>query len=988
MKSIASALLTFLTVASALAQSYAPSGAPAPAVDPHSAIEEHISGRTAAGNPVEKRGVDDFPAERRDVFAPMDQRAGDGDHLVPLTLSPDEIRGRNTWVLWCAGNETFWSWLQQYGYGFADFLKVVDSRERAGRFHKTGLINQPGMGPRENGKTGPWGLRLDEVKTLLPNTDGKDYHGQPIKVLDDGQGNQLRSDGVNPDVYGYPSGVVGIRLFPNPDFNDEAKKRWDANRYYNDKDYYLDPKLVRPLRVGMSCGVCHVGPHPMNPPADPENPGWENLSTTIGAQYLKTQEVFGNLLGPDNLIYHYLRSQQPGTIDTSLTATDHINNANTMTGIWDLPSRLRRAQLNVPEHQSAANLLIPTVEDATKETNPRHTPRILVDGSDSVGAFGALARVYLNIGTYYEEWNRVQNPIVGIRHQKPFSVAAAQANSVFWQVNEKYRAGYLKAFFTQPQATSPMRLADVARASPEPHRSVARAALARGPHEQVARGRAVYVKNCMICHSSKQPEGYDLAFADKLASSWDTAPYDADKPWPLTLPRQFANWEAFKRSPSYQAYLTKAYKLAGDAPAAGQEDAFLKDNFMANEVRIPVTLVGTSSARAVGTNAMAGHVWDNFSSEDYKHLPAVGSVRIYNPYGGGPSDPGAFGLNDDYAPPAGGPGYYRPATLISLWATGPYLHNNALGPFFNEQRPANQDPATFVNETSVQRRLEVFEDGIAKLLWNSRRHATPSGVLTEKKGEAWTPEAWTQHDPAGWIYRTTQRTVAEFPAKFIRELIASVVGSRTLVVAEVAIYLVALLLVVIGLLTPEKFKAHVPGLVVLLLGGAVAYFLYGMEMAAVMPFPAWLLPAGLFIFAAILIRWLKSPGIARIIHFGTALLLVTAGVLLHLFLDGTLGNLRVGPFPKGTPISLILNLNPDSPASVRFEAIAATFKGMRAIDKITDEDEALKTFEKIAGPALVRASKCPDYVMDRGHWFGEALTDAEKYDLIAFLRTL
>ena len=31
------------------------------------------------------------------------------------------------------------------------------------------------------------------------------------------------------------------------------------------------------------------------------------------------------------------------------------------------------------------------------------TPRVLKDGSDSVGALGALNRVYLNIGTFGEE---------------------------------------------------------------------------------------------------------------------------------------------------------------------------------------------------------------------------------------------------------------------------------------------------------------------------------------------------------------------------------------------------------------------------------------------------------------------------------------------------------------------------------------------------------------------------------------------------------
>ena len=69
--------------------------------------------------------------------------------------------------------------------------------------------------------------------------------------------------------FGYPTGIVGLRLFPNPDFDEAAKEKWDPERYYTDENYYNNPDLVRPYRVGMSCGFCHVGPSPTNPPADP-----------------------------------------------------------------------------------------------------------------------------------------------------------------------------------------------------------------------------------------------------------------------------------------------------------------------------------------------------------------------------------------------------------------------------------------------------------------------------------------------------------------------------------------------------------------------------------------------------------------------------------------------------------------------------------------------------------------------------------------------
>ena len=92
--------------------------------------------------------------------------------------------------------------------------------------------------------------------------------------------------------YGEPSGIVGLRLFPNPDFDEAAKARWDPERYYNDPSYYNDPKPVRPYRVGMACAFCHVGPIRSIRRSDPENPKWENLNSNPGAQYYWVDRIF------------------------------------------------------------------------------------------------------------------------------------------------------------------------------------------------------------------------------------------------------------------------------------------------------------------------------------------------------------------------------------------------------------------------------------------------------------------------------------------------------------------------------------------------------------------------------------------------------------------------------------------------------------------------------------------------------------------------
>ena len=44
---------------------------------------------------------------------------------------------------------------------------------------------------------------------------------------------------------------------------------------------------------------------------------------------------------------------------------------------------------------------------------------VLKDGADSVGALGALNRVYLNIGTFSEEWLLHFNPLIGGKRITP-----------------------------------------------------------------------------------------------------------------------------------------------------------------------------------------------------------------------------------------------------------------------------------------------------------------------------------------------------------------------------------------------------------------------------------------------------------------------------------------------------------------------------------------------------------------------------------------
>jgi hypothetical protein len=51
----------------------------------------------------------------------------------------------------------------------------------------------------------------------------------------------------------------------------------------------------------------------------------------------------------------------------------------------------------------------------------------------------------------------------------------------------------------------------------------------------------------------------------------------------------------------------------------------------------------------------------------------------------------------------------------------------------------------------------------------------------------------------------------------------------------------------------------------------------------------------------------------------------------------------------------------------------------------TDE-QAMQVFANVARP-LYALSRCPDYVVNRGHYFGSELSDEDKRALIAFVKT-
>jgi hypothetical protein len=778
--------------------------------------------------------ADSFKAADEDYFHDMDGGAA---------LTADEIKGRNTWIVWTAGDDRLWDKMSLASVGALDFLKTVSSHpslknNRDNRWDYLGLVNEPCFEKPTAGDPNRFGLWLDKRSAGCPADPFENEQKYP-GVKYGARGKNIPAG----SYYGYATGIVGLRLFPNPDFDEAAQKKWDVEKYYTDPTYYNSKELIRPYRVGMSCGFCHVGPNPVRPPADRNHPKWENLSSNVGAQYFWTDRIFVWSNEPNNFAWQVFHTYRPGTLDTSLISSDNINNPRSMNAVYQLLPRLLEAKRWGKETLHGGELNNHQLNDYLKEgplaqlfqaPDTVWTPRVLKDGSDSVGVMGALNRVYLNIGTFSEEWLLHFNALVGGRPVSPIEISVARENSPYFVATEAQTFNTAQFFL---KTTDPHYLKNAPGG--DKYLTSDKAVLNRG--------KTVFAENCARCHSSKLPEnaaGLDpngCAGKDYLGC-WD-------KYWSWTQTDDF-------KSKMRQIVLA---------------DDFLKDNYLSAEFRVPVTLLRTNACSPLATNALGGNIWDNFSSHSYKELPSVGEITWYHP---------VTGEAHTYAMPAGGRGYTRPPSLVSLWSSAPFLQNNTVGPF---------DP-----DPSVEGRMRSFEASIEQMLWPERRQQ-------DSKLGGKIP---------GLIDRTTAPSFLKVSAGYL----------------------------------PDALQK---------MGGL------GQRLAP----------------------WLFSDG-----------------------------GIEIGPIPAGTPIGLLANLNPlseDSDPAKRVEhagqllKLIGTLKGdLVKLPKDASDAQASQILGNSVDQ-LLGLSKCPDLIVNRGHYFGTdflepgekpgvrqpGLSDADKRALIEFLKT-
>jgi hypothetical protein len=533
-----------------------------------------------------------------------------------------------------------------------NLLWILTTVPRNKRFEMIGLINDPDTVAAE--RPDQYGLMIDRMKAGTLKWD--------------------------PETFGYSSGVFGLQLFPNKKFDPQ---RWSIAKYME------DPASVEPpYNVGMTCVFCHVAFNPTRPPADVHEPKWENLSSNIGNQYFREGLVFGHDAPHDSFVYQYLAVQQPGTSETSRISNDFINGPILINSIYRVGERLKLTRVekitpaqaklmeSIYQHVGLKPDTVLGALGGTAEEPTIKVPHALADGADSLGLVMSIARVYVNEGSNWEKW--VQTMALN-----PFDIQGSIARNftpsefdLIGEIRKDPNSPWMQTEKRMPNLATFLATYDSyplkdAREATRPGRT------ARNGQDYLTtdsallrRGKIAFAENCAQCHSSKQPPNLS-ADPEQRKEAW----------------RQLV-----------------------------LRDDFLTDNFMSDDQRYPVSELGTNAARAMGTNAMAGHMWGQMSNLTYKqmkeekvplqdHDATFRPVDLYNP------------LTGKYDIKFVGPkAYYRTPTLVSTWATAPYLHNNSVGVY-------NADP-------SIAGRMAAYEDGMSKLLWPERRLGIRSMKVT------------------------------------------------------------------------------------------------------------------------------------------------------------------------------------------------------------------------------------------------------------------
>ncbi len=376
-------------------------------------------------------------------------------------LTPAERAGREIWFFATAGNDRFHTYVFPQRLGAAiDWYGILNAENRNRRFHTWGLINDPDCCVPGSDNCPATSLEQTYGFDYCPGDEdllahvGKTGYRDPACDFEDApftrggpHGDTDQRESACSLAFGTSTGTMGFRKFPNPRFDEDAWRAlnggslasWEgyrANLAYGDdaadpdtrNNRLFDGSIEPPFRIGMACGGCHIAFDPVNPPDDPEHPQWQNITGTVGNQYVRISEMLGSGMPRSSLEWQIVARARPGTVDTSALPNDLVTNPGTMNAIINFARRPLHPHEVTRWHKAAA---CPAGADERqcwcepdkpgkcweRRTETEMVPNILKGGEDSIGFNGAVQRVYFNIGSCSEQcW---MNHIADLRQADP-----------------------------------------------------------------------------------------------------------------------------------------------------------------------------------------------------------------------------------------------------------------------------------------------------------------------------------------------------------------------------------------------------------------------------------------------------------------------------------------------------------------------------------------------------------------------------------------
>ena len=518
-----------------------------------------------------------MPAADEDYFHDMDGG---------LALTREEVMGRNMWLVWTGGNDRFWDTISRHQLRHArlpqDGLVAPGDAKYRTAATTGGSTSASSTSPASEGRPGPipnrYGLWLDVRDPALP--------ARPVRQRDEvpGRRRSARAARRCPSARTTASQPGSSGCACSRTRTSTRRRGRTGTRSATTATRATTSRGISSGRTASACRARSATSARIRSSRRPipRTRAGRTSSSNVGAQYFWVDRIF-NWQGDDNddeLLLPAVPHVRPGTLDTSLVSTDNINNPRTMNAVYQLGPRMGLAKKWGKETLAGGGLNNRQFNEFVPPSDPlaqffqapttTWTPRVLKDGSDSVGALGALNRVYINIGMFSEEWLLHFRPLIGGTPISPIEIAVARKNSAYWDATE-LQTPYMARFFLK--STAPHHLKD-----------------APGGSRLSDRGRGDARRRARWCSPSGAraatrarlpplPAGLDLENCNgkDYLGCWDQY-------WAWTKTDEFKNqMRADRRSPTTSS----------------------TDNYLSTELRVPVTLLQTNVCSPIATNAIA-----------------------------------------------------------------------------------------------------------------------------------------------------------------------------------------------------------------------------------------------------------------------------------------------------------------------------------------------------------------------------------------------